>query len=148
MVEPRDTTEVVLVEPRDTTGQVLTTETKQTENSEETRDDPAPVIGEPTETVGSAAMSGKSSSYSSTPSPMCGDAVNDDSNIGNETDSDLDYDDLDDIACNSDVEDVMVGLDKNDVCLVPSYFQGTILCRGGTPGDPKGYLYSLSLIHI
>jgi len=40
--------------------------------------------------------------------------TNDDSNIGNESDSDLDYDDLDDIVVPSDVDDFMDDLDGGD----------------------------------
>merc|ERR1719490_157166 len=39
-------------------------------------------------------------------------ACNDDSNIGNESDSDADYDDLDDLVVNSDGDDFM---DEDDV---------------------------------
>lgn len=44
-------------------------------------------------------------STSSTPSPVCQDY--DDSIPGNDTDSDLDYDDLDELVVNSDMEDLM-----------------------------------------
>lgn len=83
------------------------TETHLDNSCDSAKTDPVSKTIQPISAVNSATQGGPVAKTvtSSTPSPVCRDY--DDSIPGNDTDSDLDYDDLDELVVNSDMEDLM-----------------------------------------